>query len=172
MAYTVFFREPKRIVKADDFIRQQPIVHQAVLSAIADDLAASGKIGHPRAKKNSNGDWSVLLIDNGDAYSYTLFISQFERDEARQEAKAKAPSKKGTLVIIDPAGARDSVGGYHPGYWFVEQYVNFIDENQRALFLQTVYQLEHNIPSENYRTNGDGSVTITVGSLTCRGNWV
>jgi hypothetical protein len=180
MSYTVFFKEAKLIVRADNFINEQPVAHRAVLKTIADELAAQGTITHPQAKRNSKGDWSLLLVDNGDAYVYTLFISTFERAETNREVKTEAPQKKGVLTIIDPSGPRDSVGGSHPGYWFVEQYVNFLEENQRALFTETVHQIEHNIPSKNYSLNKDGSVSIHIQetgktatiSLTCRAAWV
>lgn len=150
------------------------------MKTIAEELAAQGTITHPQAKRNSKGDWSILLVDDGDAYVYTLFISTLERAEVNAEIKAPAPQNKGVLTIIDPSGPRDSLGGYHPGYWFVEQYVNFLEENQRPLFTQTVYLIEHNIPSENYSLNSDGSVSIHIKkkgdavtiSLTCRAAWV
>ena len=180
MAYTVFFREAKQLFGADNFIREQLVAHQAVLKTIADELAAQGTITHPQAKRNSNGDWSILLVDGGDVYVYTLFISTLERSEVRADVKAPVPQNRGVLAVIDPSGPRDSPGGYHPGYWSVEQYVNFLEENQRPLFTQTVYQILHNIPSENYSLNGDGSVSIHIKktekkvtvSVMCRAAWV
>jgi hypothetical protein len=176
MAYTVFFREAQQIVGASTFIPEQPLAHQDVLKELTDELAERGTITHPRAKRNSKGDWSVLLTENGEAYNYTLFISQLETAQAKPAVKTELAQKKGVLVIIDPLGPRDSIGGDHPGYWFVDQYASFLEENQRALFIQTVHEIEHNVPSENYSVNGDGSVSIHIQraentatvSLTCR----
>ena len=75
MTYTVFFKEAKQIFTADNFINDQPIAHQTLLKSIADELATHGTITHPEAARNSKGDWSILLNDNGDVYVYTLFIS-------------------------------------------------------------------------------------------------
>jgi hypothetical protein len=180
MGYTVFFREAGKVVQSDDFIPEQPTAHQAVLRSITAELAESGTVTYPRAKKDSKGGWSILLTDAGEAYVYAFFISQFEKAEPGRRVGVDTAHKPGTLVIIDPAGPRDSVGGYHPGYWFMDQYATFLEENQRTLFTQTAHQIEHNIPSENYSLNSDGSVSIHIQetgktatiSLTCRAAWV
>jgi hypothetical protein len=180
MAYTVFFKEANQTFKADNFIDDQPVAHQRQLKSIADELAVHGTITHPQATKNSRGEWSVLLTDNGDAYMYTLFISRLESNEANTEVTAEAPKKKGVLVIIDPSGARDSIGGYHPGYYSVEQYVTFLEEDQSALFTLALHQILNNIPSESYTTNNDGSVSIHIErtgktsttSLKCNARWI
>ena len=64
------------------------------MKSIADEFAAHGTITHPEAIRNSKGDWSILLNDNGDVYVYTLFISKLERSEANDEVTPEAPQKK------------------------------------------------------------------------------
>ena len=180
MTYTVFFREAKKIFTAETFIDEQPAAHREVLKTVADELAAHGTVTHPQATKNSKGDWTLLVNDDGDVYVYTLFVSKLERADVKHEEGTETPSKKGELIIIDPSGPRDSMGGYHPGYWFAEQYVNFLAENQKTLFVQTIHQIKHNIASENYSLNTDGSISIHIReqnktfsvSLTCRAEWV
>lgn len=180
MPYTVFFKESAKIITADNFIQEQPVVHQRVLKTLADELAEQGIITNPLATRNSKGEWRILLNDNGDVYVYTLFISNLEGAGVSPAGQAKAPEKKQTLVVMNPSGPRDSVGGYHPGYWTVGEYTNFLDENQKALFAQVVYEIENNIPSQNYCVRIDGSVSIqmekktetTTVSLNCRAEWI
>lgn len=163
MAYTVFFKEAKKIFTATNFISQQPTAHRDLLQTIADTLAIDGRIAHPLVTKTTNGEWSVLLKDdNGDVYTYTLFISRFEREEANRKTEDEKPSEKRELIIIDPSGPRDSVGGYHPGYWSVTRYASLLGEEQRKLFLKTIDQIEHNIPSDYYSVNADGSISIHI----------
>jgi hypothetical protein len=179
MAYTVFFKEANKTFIADQFIGDQPVAHQALLKSLADELSNLGTITHPQATKNTNGAWTVLLNENNDVYMYTLYVSKLEK-EAAPHVETPAVKKQGVLVILDPSGPRDSIGGYHPGYWFVDQYVTFLDENQRKLFLHTIHQIEHKVPSENYSENNDGSVSIHIRArantstttLTCRAEWV
>lgn len=179
MPYTVFFRDEKRIVIADNFIGQQPTAHQDFLRAMTDALAASGTINDPRATKNSNGDWSVLVTDtNEDVYIYVLFTSHFEA-EAKNETEVKRPSTNRELVIIDPAGPKDSVGGYHPGYWSIDHYASLMEDEKRRLFLEVVNQVENNIPSGFYSINNDGSLSIHASkqgaytiSVVCRAEWL
>lgn len=175
MSYTVFFKEANQIFPADNFINDQPITHQELLKSIADELAQRGTVNHPQATRNSK-EWSILLNDNGGIYVYTLFISKLEKEESNNEIKIETPQKKRTLVIVDPSGPRDTVGGYHPGYWLTDDYVNFLQDNHRALFMQTVHQIVHNIPSKNYTKNSDGSVSIYIETptilLTSRAEWI
>ena len=179
MTYTVFFKEANKTFTADTFIKDQPVAHRELLKSIADELAADGGIAHPQATKLANGEWSVLLNENSDVYIYTLYVSKLEMDNVIH-IETPVVKKQGTLIILDPSGPRDSVGGYHPGYWFVDQYVTFLDETQRELFLETVRQIERKAPSENYSVNNDGSVSIHIkragktsaAMLTCRAEWV
>jgi hypothetical protein len=121
----------------------------------------------------------LLKDDNGDVYIYTLFVSRLEREEARSEVDKEGPSGKRDLVIIDPAGPKDSVGGYHPGYWSIARYATFLEEAQRALFLKAMDQIEHHIPADSYSMNDDGSISIHIHkqeraytvSVTCRAAW-
>jgi hypothetical protein len=180
MAYSVFFKEGKEILTANNFIGQQPIAHRELLQTMADVLSLDGRIAHPLATKKANGEWSVLLKDdNGDVYIYTLFVSRFEREEARSEVEAERPPGIRELVVIDPAGPKDSVGGYHPGYWSIAHYATFLDEAQSVLFLKTIDQIEHHIPADSYSANDDGSISIHIHkqesayaiSVTCRAAW-
>ncbi|HYF68265.1 MAG TPA: hypothetical protein VD884_09015 [Ohtaekwangia sp.] len=180
MAYTVFFKEGEQIFTADNFIHAQPIAHQSLLKSMVQELALQGTISHQQATRNSQGHWSVVLTDNGDVYIYTLYVSQLEKSEVNNQVSAETPEKQGLLVIIDPSGPRDSIGGYHPGYWSVEQYATFLEENQRNIFMHTLHQILHNIPSENYTRNNDRSVSIHIRkeektftiSLACRAQWI
>lgn len=176
MPYTVFFREENEIFPATAYINEQPTAHRQTLQTMTDALAINGTIEHPLVTKTSNGDWWVMLKDeNGDVYTYSFFISRFEQEEIKNE---QSPKKK-KLVIIDPAGPKDSVGGYHPGYWTTAHYTSMLEEKQAKLFLQTINQIEHNIPSEYYTLNDDGSVTIHIHqqeeaytiSIACRAEW-
>lgn len=179
MPYTVFFREANRIITASNFIRRQPVAHQQVLETMVHALAERGAITDPRATKKSNGDWSVLVKDtNEDVYIYVLFTSSFEA-EAKHETEVKRPLTKRELVIIDPAGPRDSVGGYHPGYWSIDHYASLMEDEKRRLFLEVVNQVENNIPSGFYSINNDGSLAIHASkqgaaytiSVVCRAEW-
>jgi hypothetical protein len=155
-------------------------VHQPILKLISGELAAQGATTNLRVNKNSKGEWTIVLNDNSDVYIYTLFISEIERKKNAQQGMTDIPKNKGALVIVDPSGSRDSVGGYHPGYWLTEQYVNFLSENQKELFMQTVHQITYNTPSENYTVNTDGSISIHVNRkdqssivvLTCLAKWI
>lgn len=176
MAFTVFFREDNEVFPAGDYIPAQPAAHRELLQAMADALAADGYLEHPLATKTGNGDWWILLKDdNGDLYTYSIFISRFEQNETGTEQ----PSAKKELVIIDPGGPRDSAGGYHPGYWTVAQYASLMEESQRAVFLHAIQQITHSIPSEAYNVNNDGSISIHIHqpekaytvSIECRAEW-
>jgi hypothetical protein len=180
MAYTVFFRESNEIFTAGNFIGQQPTEHRELLQTMADALAINGRIVHPLATKTAKGEWSVLLKDDhGDVYTYTLFISRFEQEETNDGMEAERPRKQRELMIIDPSGPRDSVGGYHPGYWSVTHYANLLEEEQRKLFLTTIDQIKNTIPSDGYSVNDDGSITIHIHkqaraytiSVACRAEW-
>ncbi len=181
MAYTVFFKESNQIITAGNFIQDQPMGHRALLTDITNELAAKGTITYPQVKKNSKGEWSILINDEDGMYTYTAFVSKFENlnDDSSHRAESKEPNK-GVLVIIDPSGPRDSIGGYHPGYWFAEEYVNFLSENQKTLFTEVIDKIRRQIPSGNYALNGDGSVSIyvqkqtntSIVSLSFRAEWV
>ncbi len=180
MAYSVFFREAKKIFIASNFISQQPTAHRKLLQTMADTLAVSGRLVHPLATKAANSEWSVLLKDdNGDVYTYTLFISRFEQEERGGEKEPEEPPKKRELLVIDPSGPRDSVGGYHPGYWSITRYASLLEEEQRKVFLQTIDQIKYNIPSDYYSINDNGSISIHIHkqgraytiSVVCRAEW-
>jgi urocanate hydratase len=109
-----------------------------------------------------------------------MYVSKFEMPPGQVKQEARADDVKKTLVIIDPMGARDSIGGYHPGYWTVDQYADFLQENQRALFTQTIVEVKRNVPSENYSIQRDGSISIhidkkvntSIVTLSCRAKWI
>src|SRR5690349_3887648 len=103
MAYTVFFREANKIFQAEDFINEQPIAHRKLLQTVARELAEQGTITHQQAGRNAKGDWTILLNDNGDVYSYTLFISGLEISDISIE-RSNTPEEKLEFVIIDPQG--------------------------------------------------------------------
>ena len=106
MPHLVLFREDKEIFTAKNFIHQQPAAHWELLQAIADTLAADGRKAHPLVTQIAQGEWSVLLKEeNGDVYTYTLFISRFE-EQGTPERKATEKPKTRELVIIDPSGPR------------------------------------------------------------------
>lgn len=178
MNYSVFFREDKEIFSAGDYIAQQLKEHREILLGMVSDLAKNGTISNTIATKTANGDWWVMLkAENGDLHTYSIFVSRFEKD-IESEIETKQTTKK-ELVIIDPNGARDSVGGYHPGYWTVAEFMLLIEERQRPSFLTTIQQIKQNIPSEFYTMNKDGSISIHIHqyakaytiSLECMAEW-
>lgn len=180
MAFTVFFREENDIFPSTTYIGEQLQEHRELLQTMADALSINGHIEHPLATRTDNGDWWVMLKDeNGDVYTYSLFISRFEQQVTNVEIKIENPSKERELIIIDPGGPRDSVGGYHEGYWTIAHYASLLEEEQAKLFLKTVDQIEHNIPSDHYTFNDDGSISIHVDkqektytvSIKCRAEW-
>lgn len=179
MAYTVFFREGKEIFTASNFISQQPVGHRDLLQAMADALAINGQITHPLATKNSNGEWSVLLKENGDVYMYTLFVSRIEQEKINTEKETEKTQTERELVIIDPGGRRDSIGGYHPGFWSINHYASLLGDEQRKLFFQMIDQIQNNTPSEYYHVNSDRSISIHIHkqgaaytvSVVCRAEW-
>lgn len=179
MAYTVFFKEQNQIYKAETFINDQAVGHRQLLTTIAEELSAKGTTSHAQANKNSKGEWTIVLNDNGDAYIYAAYVSKLELPDTHTQPTPE-PEKTKTLVIIDPMGARDSVGGYHPGYWTVEDYVALLNENQREAFMQTVAKIRRGIPSEDYSVEGDGEISIHVNRkeknwiiyLSCRARWM
>ncbi|MFT3948499.1 MAG: hypothetical protein QM763_16160 [Agriterribacter sp.] len=178
MPYTVFFREGNEIFSATNYISRQLAGHRAILQSMSDELAANGYIKDAHATKASNGDWWVMLKDdNGDLYTYSFFISHFEQQEPGN--KFEKPVSQKDLVIIDPAGPKDSVGGYHPGYWTVEHYASLLEEDAKNLFLQTINQIKDNRSSPYYTFNNDGSVSVHIHQqkkaytiiVECRAEW-
>lgn len=159
MAYTVFFRENEEIYPTATYLSGQLPEHQDQLQTLADTLSIHGNLEHPFVSKNKNGDWWVMLkANNGDVYNYSIFISGFEQDETKSES----PTTQKALVIIDPQGPKDSVGGYHPGYWTIAQYASLLEESQRVLFMSTIYKIEHNLPSDYYSVANDNTILIQI----------
>ncbi|MBX3256645.1 MAG: hypothetical protein KF862_21090 [Chitinophagaceae bacterium] len=178
MSYTVFFREENEIFSAAGYISQQLEAHRAILQSMSDELAVNGYLKDSPATKAANGDWWVLLKDgDGGLYSYSFFISRFEQQAADNKAEKSVQQKE--LVIIDPAGPKDSVGGYHPGYWTISHYASLLEENEKKLFLETVDQIRDNLSSPYYTFNSDGSVSIHIHKpakaytifMECRAEW-
>lgn len=179
MAFTVFFREENEIFPANAYIPAQLKDHRETLQTMADALSKNGILDYPTATKNNNGDWWVMLkAENGDLYTYSIFVSRFEQSETG-EIKTGQPPEKKELVIIDPGGPKDSIGGYHPGYWTVAHYASLLEEKQRAVFLNTIHHIEHNIPSGFYTFNDDGTIAIHINRqekayaiiIECRAEW-
>lgn len=178
MVYSVFFKEGKEIFVPPDFIDQQPTELQDALQTIVDELSKTGRAAHPSATRLKDAEWSVLLTDNGSAYVYTLFISSLGQQHSGT-AVNNTPDKKRTLVIIDPAGPVDSVGGYHPAYWSIEHYASMLEDERQMLFMNTVDQINGGIRSDNYHINADGSISIHIDKrggaynilITCRAEW-
>ncbi len=145
---------------------------------MSDELAANGYLEGSPAVKVANGDWWVMLKDdNGNLYTYSFFISHFE--QMKPDGKSENPTQQKELVIIDQAGPKDSVGGYHPGYWTIAHYTSLLGEDERELFLKTVDQIANNLPSSYYTSNSDGSVSIHINHqgkaynifIECRAEW-
>lgn len=179
MAYTVFFKEQNQIFNAQAFIDEQPIQHRHLLSTIAQELSSKGSTSNSLVSKNSNGEWTIVLIDNGDVYVYTLYVSKLELSVTQSEQRVESEKAK-TLVIIDPMGPRDSVGGYHPGYWSVDEYAKALEENQRALFTRAIFQIKQRTHSPAYSIEDDGTISIHINRkekssiipLNCRAKWI
>jgi hypothetical protein len=180
MAYTVFFKERNQVFNAESFIKEQPVSHRQLLNKIAGELSINGATTDPKASKNSKGEWTILITDNGEVHIYTMYISKFEIPEKQVSRTSEGDAIKKTLAIIDPGGPRDSVGGYHPGYWSVDQYAESLPETYRADFAQTVHQIKHNILSENYSVEENGTIAIhikrkdklSIVEVECRARWV
>lgn len=179
MAFSVFFKEGTEIFSPSTYIPVQPKEHREVLQTLTDALIKKGSITHPHATKTNDGEWWIMLkSNNGDLYTYSIFISRFEQIEAT-EISQKKDLKKKELVIIDPNGARDSIGGYHPGYWTIAHYTSLLQEDHRETFLNIIHHIEHSIPSPFYTINNDGTIiinalkqkkTITI-SIECKAEW-
>lgn len=179
MAYTVFFKEQNQIFNAQAFINEQPVQHRHLLSTIAEELSTKGSTSNSLVSKNSNGEWTIVVNDNGDVYVYTLYVSKLELSGTQSEQRVNS-EKTTTLVIIDPTGPRDSVGGYHPGYWPEDEYAKALEENVRPLFKDAISQIKQRTPSPAYTIEDDGTISMHINgkeksaiiSLNCRAKWI
>jgi hypothetical protein len=162
MAYTVFFREGRNIFQVDSYIEREPECFRATLKTLAQLLSLNGFVEGHRATKLANGDWSVWLDDPTEGLTiYYLFISSFENIDIPVSESVVA-SKKRELVIIDPAGERDNVGGFHPGYWSISQYADSFEPSQRRYFMEAVAEILAGIPSENYTVHSEKDIAIHI----------
>lgn len=166
MGRTVFFREGKDIFHTDVYIENEPEYFRAELKKIVELLSSNNGIEGYRAIKLANGDWSVWLQDpGGELINYSLFISSFESIDTQDQDSvvvSEMPSKKRELVIINPSGPKDSVGGFHPGYWVVDQYADFHEPIAAKYFMETVAEIIARIPSENYTAYSDKNIAIHI----------
>jgi hypothetical protein len=166
MERTVFFREGKNIFRAESYIQNEPEYFRSELKQIADLLSSNGFVDGYRAVKLANGDWSVWLQNlEGELVNYSLFISSFDSTDTQDNdpvVVGKVPSKKRELVIINPAGPKDSVGGFHPGYWSVDSFADFHEPIARDFFLEVVAELMAGVPSENYSILSNGHIAIHI----------
>lgn len=166
MAHTVFFREGRNIFQADSYIEREPDFFQEALKKLAHSLSVNGFVEGYRAVKLANGDWSVWLEDpEGELTNYSLFISSFENTNIHNEdpvVTGKIPSKKRELVIISPIGPKDSVGGFHPGYWSVENFADFHEPIARDYFLEVVAEIMAGVPTKNYSILSNGNISIHI----------
>jgi hypothetical protein len=180
MAYTVFFREGPNIFQADSYIEGEPACFQTALKALAQSLSLNGFLEGKRITKLTNGDWSVWLEDATEGLTnYSLFISSLENIDI-PVSKLVIGSKKRELVIISPAGEKESVGGFHPGYWSISQCADFFEPLQRKYFMEAVAEILAGIPSENYTVHTDDNISIHIykpeGAYTiniqCTAKWI
>jgi hypothetical protein len=180
MAYTVFFREGSKIFQADSYIQGEPECFHTALKALTQSLSLNGFLEGHRITKLVNGDWSVWLEDATEGLTnYSLFISSFENRDIPVSEPAVV-SKKRELVIISPAGEKESVGGFHPGYWSISQCADFFEPLQRKYFMEAVAEILAGIPSENYTVHTDNSISIHIYkpesaysiNIQCTAKWV
>jgi hypothetical protein len=160
--YVVFFREKANAIKADAYIKKQPDYFSLQLEQAIHMLSTTGRIDLPRSNQLTNGDWSIWLEDeNGERHNYILFVSQFERpiEPIRTSTHLK---KIKHLVIVDPNGPRDTIGGDHPGYWSVESFASRMDAMTRDYFMNVISEIQFGAESKNYTNNSDGSVSIHI----------
>jgi hypothetical protein len=164
MEHTVFFREGKNIFRSDSYIEKEPEYFRSELQQVADLLSSHGFIEGYRAVKLANGDWSVWLQDpGGQLTNYSIFISNLEPTNTPVPVIAEQiPSKKRELVIISPIGPKDSVGGFHPGYWSVDSFADFHEPLARDYFLEVVAEIMAGTLSKNYSILSNGNISIHI----------
>ena len=179
--YVVFFREKTNAIKADACIKKQPDYFRLQLEQAVHMLSTTGRIDTPRSSRLTNGDWSIWLEDEtGERHNFILFVSQFERPDESIQTMSPSAKKIKQLVIVDPNGPRDTVGGDHPGYWSLESFVSRMDAMTRDYFMNVVSEIQFGAVSKNYTNNSDGSVSIHINRpdlgcgihVTCMGKFI
>lgn len=83
------------------------------------------------------------------------------------------------LVIVDPGGARDTIGGCHPGMWSPDDFASRLDATVRPSFYAVIAKIRAGETDSRYVHGADGSYSIHVpgplGPLTavsCVARWV
>lgn len=159
--YSVFFRAQNQDLSAEAFIQKQPTHFKDQLRQAAQMLSTTGKIQGFRAGRLNDGDWSIWLEDDsGERHNFILFISQFELSKEQNIKKPTQKTKE--LVIIDPNGPRDTIGGQHPSYWSIDSYASRMDAIVRDYFMNVITEIQFGAESKNYSHNSDGSVSIHI----------
>jgi hypothetical protein len=162
-SYSVFFREADTQVLSDQFIKSQLDVFQSDLMRASEMLATTGRIDGFRSGLLTNGDWSIWLEDkSGDRHNFLLFISRLEFGAEHEPKSVSKPATRKRLVVVDPGGARDSVGGSHPGYWSLEVFVRGFDPLIRDILDEVVSDIEAGKSSRYFSRNPDGTISIHI----------
>lgn len=158
------------IMTSEEFLMRNPFYKERLEKVINKLLLHRTLENDPRATKWANGHYTyVLESETFQATTFTLFLEE----EAREIAKAEVPKlnpaeiqhKKrelGHLRIIDPEGSRESFGGYHPGYWSVEEYAKFISKSSGDYLLSIVPAIRKGIPSPDYHYEPNGKVRTHI----------
>ncbi len=158
----VFIRTPTGPVTSTNFLESiKPYYHDSLKEA-SRQLIENGRIDGFEAVELENGDWSITLKHEDKTTGFVLYMS--EVDAADEVVRLGAAPKKAQaeLVIIDPAGQRERIGGIHPGYWSTDWYTAQVDPLVRPKFLAVIEAIRKNKPSRAYRRNGDGTYTIVI----------
>jgi hypothetical protein len=164
MDYTVFFRENSQIFLSTEFIQKQNPIFQKALSEATKELSTHGELKMLQAGKLKNGDWSIWLEDEKREHvNFNFFISLFEKPVNEQAFQKMEQSKQ--LVIIDPGGPHDTVGGSHPGWWSPKDYASRMDDLQRDYFLKVIDEIIEGAKSKDYTIRPDRTIEISLRSL-------
>jgi hypothetical protein len=110
-----------------------------------------------------DGDWSIWLEDlDGERHNFVLFVSQLEVPrEPAKKTQLNSPSAT-QLVIVDPNGPKDTIGGQHPGYWSIEEFASGMDSIGRETFMKVISDIKLGRSSEHYSKKPDGSISIHI----------
>ncbi len=152
MSQELFFIDDSMMIDGEKFLEMQSEVFRRPLTQIYYFLMSDSKKSMPGVKPLPGQQWLIELAnENGEPHFFVV-----TKNPSAQDYDWRG------LMINDPNGSHNSVGGDHPGYWSWRFIYDRMSKPEQRLLLEIIASIRAKAKSEYYEVFPDGGVTIVA----------